>query len=149
MSVLAELERRRDESAAMTARLDKMVGLVREVGEDGLSELLALLDTKPHGNGHRAAKQAKNSEPRGREAVRLIVRQRQGLWTLAEIRAEMETKGWFTTASGLDAAVKRLCANGEARRDGRGRYVFPANHGEEEPGESAEPGAGMIVPLTR
>ena len=145
MGVMAELERRRDEAAATAERLDKMASLVREVGEDGLSELLALLnETQPNGsNGY--AKPAKSSEPRGREAVRRIVARRPGLWTLAEIRVEMEREGWFTTANGLDAAVKRLCDSGEARRgDGRGQYVFPANHGEVED-ESGQDGAATLA----
>ena len=49
----------------------------------------------------------------------------------------MVRRGWFTSDSGLEAAAKRLCdSNREGRRIGKGRYVFPANHGEGEADET-------------
>jgi hypothetical protein len=145
---IAELESRADEAERQAARLRKMVDLARELGDEGLSELVSLLSTPDtnggNGNGHGAEDA---DVPRGRAAVRIIVRERPGIWTLSELRAEMERRGWFTSAKGLEAAAKRLCdVNGEGRRLGRGRYVFPANHGEEDAIES-DPSDGAMIPL--
>ena len=58
----------------------------------------------------------------------------------------MLRRGWFTSDNGLEAAAKRLCDfNGEGRRVGKGRYVFPANHGEEDAIES-DPSDGAMIP---
>ncbi len=146
MSALDLLRQRADEATRQAERLTRMVELARELGDDGLSELVALLGSAEpehhNGNGQAAA-----SVPRGREAVRRIVAERPGIWTLPELRAEMERRGWFTSASGLEAAVKRLCSvNREGRRAGRGRYVFPANHGEEAAIES-DRSDGAMIPL--
>jgi hypothetical protein len=122
-----------------------MVELANELGEDGLAELVALLGPAEvtNGNGHGSVK---SQEPRGREAVRRIVARRPGIWTMAELRAEMEREGWFTSATGLEAAVKRLIdVNGEGRRIGKGRYLFPADHREEVAIESEPSGAAMIA----
>jgi hypothetical protein len=142
------LEREAEEAEQLAARRRKMVELARELGDQGLSELVALIGsdgpTATNGNGHKAKKRP--GIPRGREAVRVLVRERPGLWTLSELRAEMESRGWFTTAKGLEAAAKRLCdIDGEGRRLGRGRYVFPANHGEEDAIESDRSDAAMIA----
>jgi hypothetical protein len=146
MSAIAELERRHEDATRQADRLGKMLDLARELGEDGLSELVSLLgvtDDRPaNGNGHM-----KPDGPRGREAVRIIVRERPGIWTLSELRAEMTERGWFTSQKGLEAAVKRLCRiNGEGRGLGGGRYVFPANHGEEDVIESNS-SDGAMIPL--
>jgi hypothetical protein len=132
MSSLTELRREAEEADRRAARLKRMVEFAEELGEEGLNELLEFVSSsgsqsQTNGNGH-----AKRSDPRGREALRLIVRERPGVWTLTELREEMQRRGWFTTANGVEAAAKRLCKiNGEGRRLGPGRYVFPANHGEE------------------
>jgi hypothetical protein len=136
--VVARLKERAEEAERQAARLRKMVELVDEWGEEGLAELAALIAPgETNGNGHSTAINGDSlkdvtNEPRGRAAVRIIVRRRPGPWTMQQLRAEMEREGWFTSASGLEAAVKRLCKeNGEGRRLGRGRYVFPADYGEE------------------
>jgi hypothetical protein len=69
--------------------------------------------------------------PRGRQAVRIIVHERPGLWTLVDLRAEMKRRSWFTSNKGVDIAVTRMCGNGEARRVGKGRYEFFAPASEE------------------
>ena len=148
MSVVAKLERRAEDAEREAVRLRKMVELAREHGDDGLSELVALLGSdEPNGNGntngHAPALRAKT--PRGREAIRQIVRERPGVWTLAELRAELQRRDWFTSGKGVEVAVVRMCDAGECRRDGKGRYVFPANHGEEVAIESGASGAAMIA----
>jgi hypothetical protein len=58
----------------------------------------------------------------------------------------MVREGWFVSDSGLEAAAKRLCdLNGEGRRIGKGRYVFPADHGEGDAIESDRSGAALIA----
>jgi hypothetical protein len=144
LSTLELLEQRAEEATRHADKLTRMLALAKELGEDGLSELVALIGhPTEETNGHGA-----EDAPRGREAVRIIVRERPGIWAMQDLRAEMEARGWFTSASGLEAAVKRLCdVNREGRRIGRGRYVFPANHGEEAAIES-DPSGGAMIPLT-
>jgi hypothetical protein len=148
--VVEKLEERAVEAERDAARLRKMVEFAAEVGEEGLAELVALIDSGELGNGHKTDNGNSPTPtpgiPRGREAVRRIVERRPGVWTLAELRAEMKREGWFTSAKGLEAAAKRLCdVNREGRRIGRGRFVFPANHGEEDGIESDRSGAAMIA----
>lgn len=147
MTVLDRIEQQAQEAAETAARMEKMAKVVRELGEDGLAELLALINesvpANGNGNGHAARA---GRVPKGREAVRIIVRERPGIWTYQELRAAMEQRGWFTSDNGLEAAAKRLCDfNGEGRRIGKGRYVFPANHGEEDAIES-DPSDGALIP---
>jgi hypothetical protein len=150
-AVVARLKKSAEEAAQRAERLQRMVQLVDALGEEGLAELVAFAADEQGGNGHsetngNGAKPAPEG-PRGRAAVRIIVRERPGIWTLKELRAEMEQRGWFTSASGLEAAVKRLCAvNREGRRVGTGRYAFPANYGEEDAIESDRSGVAMITP---
>jgi hypothetical protein len=151
VGVVETLEQRAEAAEQQAVRLRKMVDLARDLGEQGLAELVALIAAEPSvvdggANGNSHSPKRRVDGPRGREAVRIIVRERPGVWTLKELRAEMETRGWFTSASGLEAAVKRLCSlNGEGKRDGHGRYVFPANHGEEGAIESERSGVAMIT----
>ena len=152
MTVLERLERQAEEASRQADRLTKAAALARELGEDGLQDLLAILaeeqppNSNGNGNGNGNGHPPKiENEPRGREAVRRIVRERPGVWTLTELRAEMEKRGWFTTATGLEAAAKRLCEiNKEGKRDGRGRYVFPSNYGEEVTGEASANGVSDV-----
>jgi hypothetical protein len=134
VTVAAMIRERAEAARDEAARLTKIEELVNELGDDGLAHLLALVgsDGSHNGNGKNGDASGEPRAPRGREAVRRIVQERPGVWTLADLRAVMEQRGWFTSAKGLEVAVKRLCdSNGEGRRIGRGRYVFPANHGEE------------------
>jgi hypothetical protein len=148
MTVLARLEQRADDAARQAERLRRMVELARELGDDGLTELITLLGseqpTNGDGNGHTAP--AEQDAPRGRDAIRQIVRERPGIWTYAELEAEMQQRGWFVSRSALEAAAKRLCDdNGEGRRIGKGRYVFPANHGEVD--DESDPSDGALIPF--
>jgi hypothetical protein len=155
-AVVARLKERAEEAERQAARLRKMVDLAAELGEEGLAELAALIGsadtngngyTKGTGSGNGIGRSEKLTLVRGREAVRRVVQERPGIWTLAELRAELTNRGWFTTSKGLEAAAKRLCdSNGEGRRLGPGRYVFPANHGEEDAIES-DPSDGAMIPF--
>ena len=150
MSVLERLERQAEEASRQADRLRKIVDLARELGDEGLTELVTLLGAEQPTNGNGNGRNGGHSdEPRGREAVRLIVRERPGVWTLPELREEMVKRGWFTSDSALGAATKRLCdVNGEGQRAGRGRFVFPANYREEDAIES-ESSAGAMIPGIR
>ncbi len=158
-SVVERLRHEADEAERRAAQLRRMIELVTELGEDGLAELAALASETTNGNGNATARQNGNGHkgvsrqstpeaPRGREAIRRIVKDRPGVWTLAELQAAMRENGWFTSARGVEVAVIRMTHHGEARRDGRGRYVFPANHGEEGAIES-EPSDRAMTLLTR
>ena len=61
-----------------------MAEVVRELGEEGLAELVALVGagavSNGNGNGSHTATAAPRV-PKGREAVRIIVGERPGLWT--------------------------------------------------------------------
>ena len=154
MTVLQRLAQEAEEATQRADRLTRIVQLANELGEEGLAELVEWIAAErtasapnDNGNGNGHAVPADPEAPRGRDAVRIIVRERPGVWTLAELRAEMEARGWFTSATGLEAAAKRLCSvNGEGRRTGRGQYVFPADHGEEDVIES-DPSDGAVIPL--
>ena len=87
---------------------------------------------------------AKTSGPRGREAVRIIVSERPGIWALTDRMAEMQLRGSFTSRKATEVAVKRLCDRGEGRRIGTGRYVFPDDR-KEVAVESEASGAAMIA----
>ena len=140
-TVLAEqVERMQREADAVR----KLMEATRELGEERVRALLGpvLNLTGGNGSGHGVVAlfpapapapvaEIPPDEPRGREAVRLIVHERPGLWTLAELRAEMQGRGWFTSNKGVDVAVTRLCASKEARRVGKGRYEFFAPVTEE------------------
>ena len=150
-SVIAQLEERAEEATRQADRLRKMVELARELGDEGLAELAVLIapaETNGHtnGNGNGHATRAKPDGPRGREAVRLIVKERPGLWTLKELRAEMEQRGWFTSPKGLDVAVKRLADKGEGRRVGVGQYEFLVDG--KEGAIEGDASDGALIPLT-
>jgi hypothetical protein len=111
-----------------------------ELGEERVRLLLApMLNGNGNGNGHSAEEAApfipapmpEEDGPRGREAVRLIVHERPGVWTLRDLRAEVDRRGWLTSNKGVDVAVARMVAKGEARRAGKGRYEFFAPDREE------------------
>jgi hypothetical protein len=61
---------------------------------------------------------------RGRDAIRRIVAQRPGLWTLKQLREAQKLDGSFTSPKATEVAVTRLMALGECRRVGKGRYEF-------------------------
>src|SRR5712691_11221486 len=79
------------------------------------------------GNGaiHMRTKQYSPDEgPRGREAVRLIVRERPGRWKTSDIKEQVKRRGWPSSPTAIDTAIKRMEANGEAERKDKGVYVF-------------------------
>jgi len=124
-----------------TLALRKLLEATQELGEERIRALFgATLNGNGHtnGNGHAALVAAEatetateaeteaetTAEPRGREAIRLIVATRYGIWTLAQLREEMKRKEWFTSNKGVEVAVTRMCRNSEARRVSKGRYEF-------------------------
>ena len=131
MTLVGTLEQQAEALERDAAAVRKLVDAARDLGEERVTALLGPMFTR-NGNGHAAsapaaADGAAENIPRGREAIRLIVRERPGLWTLAKLRAEMKRRGWLTSNKGVDVAVTRLTASGEARRVGRGRYEFFAS----------------------
>jgi hypothetical protein len=132
MSFATSLEEQAAVLERDAAALRKLSEVARDLGEE---RVRALLGTAGNGNGHHnglvrvepeAQPEPVEAGPRGRKAVRLIVGERPGIWTLADLRAEMKRREWFTSNKGVDVAVTRLVASNEARRVGKGRYVFPA-----------------------
>src|SRR6266852_4877203 len=124
MAAVAErLAQKVADSERETERLRDLLEKVKKFGEDDLAALVNLyvVEVSSSGNG-----QADEDPPRGREAIRRIVSDRPGIWTLAELRAEMLQRGWFTTPKAVEVATKRLCdINCEGKRIGKGRYLFP------------------------
>jgi hypothetical protein len=150
--VIEKLEAQAEEAERQAAHRRKIVDMARELGEEGLAELVALMGSaEPNGNGggngsHGGPEIVEG--PRGRDAIRVIVRERPGVWTSEELRLEMQRRGWFTSSTGLTAAAKRLCdVNGEGKRIGPGRYLFPANH-EEEVEREIDPSGGAKIPFS-
>lgn len=64
---------------------------------------------------------------RGRKAVLAIMRERPGVWPVSEVKEQMIRHGWPYSASGVEAACKRLAAEGAITRLGRGLYKFGAD----------------------
>jgi hypothetical protein len=129
MSLTASLEEQAVALERDATALRKLSEAARELGEERVRALLApMLNGNGNGNGHVAAlsvvPEPAEDPPRGREAIRLIVRERPGLWALVDLRAEMKRRGWFTSDKGVDVAVTRLVGSNEARRVGKGRYEF-------------------------
>ena len=130
MTLVGTLEQQAEALERDAVAVRKLVDAARDLGEERVAALLApMLARNGNGNGHTAptpvvAPDPPEDEPRGREAVRRIVHERPGLWTLSDLRAEMKRRGWFTSNKGVDVAVTRLVASGEARRVGKGRYEF-------------------------
>ena len=67
--------------------------------------------------------------PRGREAVRRIVAQRPGVWRVRDIKREVKLRGWPSSPTAIETAVKRLQEGGEAEWISKGVYQFPPNGG--------------------
>lgn len=151
MSALEQLAEQAERATRQAERLNRMLALARELGDEGLAELVALVGAPTLSEAAASTEEdgqaARADGPRGREAVRVIVARRPGIWTLAELQEEMVSEGWFTSKSALDAAVKRLCdINREGRRVGTGQYVFPANYGEEDAIER-DPSDRAMIPF--
>lgn len=71
-----------------------------------------------------------NAHPVGREAVRMIVSERPGLWRLRDIVAVATSKGWATDRKPIEVAAHRLCGDGVMRRVRPGLYMYPPDHEE-------------------
>ena len=125
MGILTGLEQQAEAREREASALRKLAEVTRDLGEERVAAILAPF-LNGNGNGHVQTEADASTEdaPRGREAVRVIVGERPGVWTLAELRAELKRRGWFTSTKGLDVAVTRLAQTGEARRVGKGRYEF-------------------------
>ena len=151
-SPVATLRARAEDAERQAERFREMAEFAEKLGEEGIAEFVSMIEasgipTNGNGNGNGHVHETNEKVPRGREAVRLIVSERPGIWTLKELRAEMERRRWFTSRKGLEVAAARLCdIHGEGRRIGRGRYVFPANHGQGVAGES-ELSDGAMIPI--
>ncbi len=116
---LPELEAQLEDAESRAVALRKIVEGIRAL--NGHANQVEV-KVPPEASVPRASEDAK---PRGRGAVRLIVAERPGIWSLADLRQEMQARGWFTSPKGLEVAVTRLCVSGEARRVAKGRYEFP------------------------
>lgn len=157
MTDLATLEREAEAAERRAVALRKFLEVARDLGDEGLAEVLSLVAPKeavpPNGEGHTNS-HTETDKPTGRAALRIIVMERPGIWTLTELRREMIARGWHTSDKAIEAAAARLARlDGEGRRIGKGRYVFPANygelddtHGEEVAIESGTSGVAMITP---
>jgi hypothetical protein len=137
MSLVGNLEQQAEMLEREAAAFRKLIEAARDLGEERVAAILAPLangHTNGNGNGHPAPfvpgvvvvdeTTDKAEGPRGREAIRLIVATRYGMWTLAQLREEMKRKGWFVSNKGVDVAVTRMCHKSEARRVSKGRYEF-------------------------
>src|SRR5687768_342005 len=116
MTLMVTLEQEAEALEREAAAMRKLVEAARDLGEERVAALLVARNG--NGNGHTAATAPgataapPEDEPRGREAVRRIVREQPGVWTLADLRAEMKLRSWFTSNKGVDVAVTRLVASG-------------------------------------
>ncbi len=150
MTDLATLEREAEAAERRAVALRKFLEVARELGEEGLAEVVALVSPpQANGDGHSKSNGQKPEplQPSGRAAIRIIVKERPGIWTLADLRQAMIDREWFTSDKGVEAAASRLCRlNHEGRRIGPGRYVFPADYGEEDTSEMT-PSDGAMIPL--
>jgi hypothetical protein len=154
MNLVSSLEEQAAALEREATALRKLSEAASALGEDRVRAFLApMLNGNGHHNGHVAddvppPPEPPEDVPRGRDAIRLIVQRRPGLWSLTDLRAEMKRLGWFTSNKGIDVAVSRLAASGEARRVGKGRYEFSAPDRKEGAIESDASSAAMIAPFT-
>jgi hypothetical protein len=127
---LAEAEREAQELAERVEALRMVTeGLRRLNGHAAelFPSVRTLADTPLGGGGSENL----NAHPVGREAVRLIVSERPGLWRLRDIVAEATSRGWATDRKPIEVAAHRLCGDGAMRRVRPGLYMFPADFDEE------------------
>jgi hypothetical protein len=134
-SFVTTIQQRAAEMEQAAAAMRKLVEAAQELGEERVRDLLApMLNGNGDHNGHAIEEPLSlpiptdDDGPRGREAIRLIVAERPGIWALVDLREEMKRRGWFASNKGVDVAVTRMSAKGEARRVGKGRYEFPATN---------------------
>jgi hypothetical protein len=144
MTLIGALEQQAEAMERDAAAMRKLMEAARDLGEERVAALLAPMVARGAnghagtGNGHTNGEavptlavvsdpvETADEEPRGRQAVRMIVHERPGVWTLADLHAEMKRRGWFTSNKAVDVAVTRLVRSQEARHVGLGRYEFLA-----------------------
>lgn len=126
MTDIANLEREAEAAERRAVALRRFVEVARDLGNEGLAEVMGLLSERANGNGRANGSPGQSPDkPAGRAAIRIIVRERPGVWTLDELKAEMKLRDWFTSDKGVEAAVSRLCrVNQEGKRLGKGRVKF-------------------------
>lgn len=81
---------------------------------------------RSNGNGHETGEDG----PRGREAVRLIMAERPGNWTIKRIKATIKERGWPSSPKAIETAVHRLHRDGTVIWVRKGVYKL-ADEGEE------------------
>jgi hypothetical protein len=114
---LPQWELEADALEAKARALRQMVEAVRVLNGDA-----ARLFDQIHSNGLRTY--PGEPKPRGREAVRRIVSERPGIWRVQEIKQQVKDRGWPSSPSAIETAVKRLSLDGEAKWVSRGVYQF-------------------------
>ncbi len=105
--------------------LTKIIEGVRELNGHASSIALPLFEPEPQ-------YPVDENAPRGREAVRRVIEDRPGVWTLVELVEALRGRGWLKNRKATEVAVHRLLAAGEARRVGHGVYEFPAPTASQE-----------------
>ena len=79
--------------------------------------------TNGNGNGaHNGNGADAERVPRGREAIRAVVSQRPGTWTLKQIVREFEKRKWPATRKAIEVSAHRLAQDGELERVRPGVY---------------------------
>ena len=120
---LPEMEREAQEHERKAKGLRMIIDGVRALNGD--AERLfgaAPVDRAPRTNQYRP-----EDGPRGRAAVRQIVSERPGTWRVGEIKRQIQLRGWPSSTTGVEVAIKRMVEAGEAQRVRKGVYRFPTN----------------------
>jgi hypothetical protein len=132
---LPQVERELEKAEQRAAALRKIAEGLRELNGSA-AELFAVPVVQPTTEAAEAVlaepveASVVEDGPRGREAVRRIVAERPGIWSLADLRAEMKQRGWWTSDKGVEVAVHRMKHQGEARYVRAGVYDFPGPESE-------------------
>jgi hypothetical protein len=149
---LTKLGRHIEEEERRVAALRKIFEGARELGEEGERQLRSIVETNGSTNGNssspsqdeeteftppfRLTEERIDRPPRGRKALMLIMQERPGIWRLAELRAEMHARGWFTSSKGVEVGMHRLSKDGLVRRISKGRYLYQTEQEKEVVDES-------------
>ena len=112
-AVTERLTQKADQAERQAAAYRKLAEVARDLDDSEIAEVLALI--APHhghtnGNGSHTGPE-KKTEPRGREAIRLIVAERPGIWTMPQLVWQMEERGWFKSRKAVEVAVARMPAS--------------------------------------
>ncbi len=107
--------------------LERKARAVRQVVE-GLKALngdaAAILGLNIGPNGSAAVLPDVSKGPVGREAVRRLVAERPGVWKVSDLKDAARRRGFPISKMGVEKAVMRMVASGEAVKVGYGRYRF-------------------------